>query len=78
MKTSAHHVSQRAGVDVGVMDAAVFSVSIFPVGRTLVMFAEPLSFFCISDGAAHTDQTGSDQVRLGQSNSDQVKSFQTS
>lgn len=39
-----HHVSQRTGVDVSVMNAAVLSVGVFPVCRTLVTFAEAPSW----------------------------------
>lgn len=53
----AYHVSQGARVDVGVMDAAVFFVSIFPVVRTVVLFTKPLSCFGVHDGAKHKDTT---------------------
>ncbi len=42
---SIYHISQRTGVDVSMMNAAVFSISVFPVGRTVVMFTKPPSFF---------------------------------
>lgn len=50
-----YHVSQRTGVDVSVMNAAVFSVSVFPVGGTVVMFAEPPSLFGVFYGTKHTN-----------------------
>lgn len=55
-----YHVSQRTGVDVSVMDAAVFSVSVFPVGWTVVMFAKPPSRFSVHDRATqiNTYQSG--------------------
>lgn len=57
-----NHVSQRTGVDVSVMDAAVLSVSIFPVGRTVVMLTKPPSLFRSRDGTKHTNtvQTNKD------------------
>lgn len=48
-----YHVSQRAGVDVGVMNAAIFSISVFPADGTVMMFAEPACRFSIYDGAEH-------------------------
>lgn len=50
-----NHVSQRTGVDVSVVDAAVFSVSIFPVGWTVVVFTKPPSLFRGHDGTKHTN-----------------------
>lgn len=51
----AYHVSQGTRVDIGVMNAAVFFVSIFPVIRTVVLFTKPLSCFGVHDGAKHRD-----------------------
>lgn len=61
---SVYHVSQWTGVDVGVMNAAVFSISVFPVGRTVVMFAELPSCVSIHYGTKHTNSP--DQFRPGQ------------
>lgn len=49
-------------MDVSVMDAAVLSVSIFPVGRTVVMLTKPPSLFRSRDGTKHTNtvQTNKD------------------
>lgn len=47
---SLYHVSHGAGVDVGVMDAAVLSVCIFPVAGTFVILAESSGFSRVCDG----------------------------
>ncbi len=41
-------------MDVSMMNAAVFSISIVPVGRTVVMFAKPPSCFSVHDRTKHT------------------------
>lgn len=48
-----YHVSQRTGVDVSMMNAAVFSIGVFPVCRTVVMFTKPPSFFSTYYGTKH-------------------------
>lgn len=48
-----YHVSQRARVDVGVMNATIFSISVLPADRTVMMFAEPARRFSVYDGAEH-------------------------
>jgi len=45
-----YHESHGAGVDVGVMDAAVFSVGVLPVGGTFVLLTEASGFSWICDG----------------------------
>lgn len=49
-----YHVTQRTGVDVGVVDAAVFSISVSPVGRTVQMFTEAPSGLSSGYGAEDT------------------------
>lgn len=44
-------MSQWAGVDVGMMNAAIFSISVFPADGTVMMFAEPACRFSVYDGA---------------------------
>lgn len=51
-----YHVFQWAGVDVGVMNAAIFSISVFPTDGTVMMFAEPSRLLGVYDGAKHTKQ----------------------
>lgn len=48
-----YHVYHWTRVDVSVMNAAVFSVSIFPVGGTVVMFTKSPSCFSVYYGAKH-------------------------
>lgn len=59
-----HHVSQWAGVDVGVMNAAVFSVSVFPVGRTFVMLTEQPSCLSVDYGTEHMYTPDQDKYRF--------------
>lgn len=70
-----YHVSHRARVDVGVMNAAVFFIGILPVCWTFVMFTKPPSCFSVHDGAKHKDtravETSSDQLKPVQTSSDQ-------
>lgn len=62
---SFYHVSQRTGVDVSVMDAAVFSISIFPVRRTVQVFAKPASSSSIYD-RTKDKRSGSNQDQTHQ------------
>lgn len=53
----AYHIAHGAGVDVGMVDAAVLSICIFPVGWTLLLLTETLCRGGIAYGAKETQRT---------------------